>query len=61
MAQAQNERKLGLTFANIQFLLFLRVGGWVLKLMLMITQPLTELESGNYYPGWVDGVASSQF
>ena len=44
MVQAQTKLELGLSFASILFLLFLRVGGWVLKLKLMLTQSPTGLE-----------------
>ena len=55
MVQAQTKLDLGLSSASILFLLFLRVagwvgcgayvvGGWVLTLKLMLTQPQTELD-----------------
>ena len=47
-APTELELELGLGFASILFLHFLwvsgLVGGWVLKLKLMLTQPPTELE-----------------
>ena len=44
MVQDQTEQELVLSLSNIVFLIFLGVGGWVLKLKLMLTQPPTELE-----------------
>ena len=55
VVQAQNKLELGLSFASILSLFFLRVagwvgcgayvvGGWVLTLKLMLTQPPTKLE-----------------
>ena len=48
MVQAQTELELGLSFASILFLFFVRVGGlvggWVLKLKLLLTHPPSELE-----------------